>query len=136
MFYSILILYLLSIATIMKGAIVLLCFLSAAAALHVMPSNRPLYKESPSSVAKSALGLGLNSDQRMDCYDSANGYGSSVHIGTSPVPDLNQSPYYFDNRIESCNFNGIYILYDGYNYNQGNLNVSSNSVSSKTVLNR
>ena len=41
-----------------------------------------------------------------------------------PVPDLGASPYYFDNRIQSCLYNGIYILYDGRNYNMNNLNVS------------
>ena len=37
------------------------------------------------------------------------------------VPNLGQ--YNFNNRASSCCFNGIWILYDEYNYNINNLQV-------------
>ena len=107
----------------MKGVAVFLGLLSAASALYIIPSNRPLYNETLVARSGGSVKL-LDGDQHLDCYDQDNGYGSRVSIGTTPVPDLNQSPYYFDNRIRSCNYNGIYILYDEYNYNQNNLNVN------------
>ena len=63
-------------------------------------------------------------NQQLDCYDQPNCYGTRITIGSSPVPDLANAPYYFDNRIVSCMYNGIYNLYDGWYYNQDNLNVS------------
>ena len=105
----------------MKGVAIFLGLLSAASALYIIPSNRPRYNE---TVVGRSGASSLDQDQHLDCYDQENGYGSRVSIGTTPVPDLNQSPYYFDNRIRSCNYNGIYILYDEYNYNQNNLNVN------------
>ena len=63
-------------------------------------------------------------NQQLDCYDQPNCYGTHITIGSSPVPDLANAPYYFDNRIVSCMYNGIYNLYDGWYYNQDNLNVS------------
>ena len=102
----------------MKGAAVFLGLLSAASALYIVPSNRPLYNF---TIAGRKVSLGQ--DQHLDCYDQTNCFGTRVSIGTNPVPDLGQSPYYFDNRIQSCMFNGIYMLYDNRNYNQNNLNV-------------
>ena len=63
-------------------------------------------------------------NQQLDCYDQPNCYGTHITIGSSPVPDLANAPYYFDNRIVSCMYNGIYNLYDGWYYNQDNLNVA------------
>ena len=103
----------------MRGIALFLGLLSAASALYVQPSNRPPY-----NVTIAGRKISSGSDQRLDCYDRTNCQGTRISIGTSPVPDLSYSPYYFDNRIESCNYNGIYILYDGRNYNQNNLNVS------------
>jgi len=100
----------------MKGAIVFLGVLSASLALHIPSNDRPAYDTTDDGKLTSG------SDQYIYCYDQPNCYGTRITIGTSPVPDLGQSPYYFDNRIESCNYNGIYILYDGRNYNQDNLN--------------
>ena len=62
-------------------------------------------------------------NQQLDCYDQPNCYGTRITIGSSPVPDLANAPYYFDNRIVSCMYNGIYNLYDGWYFNQDNLNV-------------
>ena len=103
----------------MQGLAIFLGLLSASSALYISPVNRPLY-----DLLTASKKLTSGADQRLDCYDQTNCYGSRITIGTSPVPDLNSSPYYFDNRIQSCNYNGIYLLYDGRNYNQDNLNVS------------
>ena len=107
----------------MQGTAVFWSIISVTSALHIMTNNMPL---SDSNIDGS--NVSLPSDQHLDCYDQANGFGNRVSIGTTPVPNLSQSPYYFDNRIQSCNFNGIYILYDGYTYNQGNLNVSTKQI--------
>ena len=109
----------------MQGLAIFLGLLSASSALYISPVNRPLYDlltSGPNLLKTHKLTSGA--DQRLDCYDQTNCYGTRITIGTSPVPDLNSSPYYFDNRIQSCNYNGIYLLYDGRNYNQDNLNVS------------
>ena len=60
------------------------------------------------------------------CYDEPNCQGYRVRIENDDlaVPDLAQHPYYFDNRIQSCVFNGMFILYDGIYYNENNLGVS------------
>ena len=60
--------------------------------------------------------------QHLDCYESPNCYGTSISIN-GYVPDLSKPPYYFDNRIHSCRFNGIWIFYDEINYNMNNLQV-------------
>ena len=105
----------------MKVVSVFLGVLAASVALHIPSKERPDYV--PTTEIKARSG----SDQYIYCYDQPNCYGTRITINTNPVPDLGSSPYYFDNRIESCNYNGIYILYDGRNYNQDNLNVSTNS---------
>ena len=66
-----------------------------------------------------------SSNQRLYCYDGPNCEGIRITIGTVSVPDLSYYPYYFDNRIQSCLYNGIYILYDGPNFNENNLGVSA-----------
>jgi hypothetical protein len=66
-----------------------------------------------------------SSNQRLYCYDGLNCEGIRITIGTFPVPDLGDHPYYFDNRIQSCLYNGIYILYDGLNFNKNSLGVST-----------
>ena len=104
----------------MQGLAIFLGLLSTSSALYVSPVNRPLY-----DLLTGGKKLASGADQRLDCYDQTNCYGNRITIGTSPVPDLSYSPYYFDNRIQSCNYNGIYLLYDGRNYNQDNLNVST-----------
>ena len=60
------------------------------------------------------------------CYDKPYCQGVRVRFENDNliVPDLAQHPYYFDNRIQSCVFNGMFILYDGIYYNENNLGVS------------
>merc|ERR1712080_258614 len=98
-----------------KGAAVLLGLLSASLALHIQTNSRPAYDATDDGDVISGA------DQLLYCYDQPNCVNYRITIRTTPVPDLADSPYYFDNRIQSCNYNGIYILYDGRNYNQDNL---------------
>ena len=62
---------------------------------------------------------------KLYCYDGPNCAGIRVKFEVTAVPDLAKYPYYFDNRIQSCLFNGMWILYDGVYYNRHNLDVSS-----------
>ena len=71
--------------------------------------------------------LRAGSNQNLRCYDQPNESGYYVNIGTTAVPDLSRSPYNFDNRAVSCRFNGIFFLYDNYNFNP-NGNVSSTKI--------
>merc|ERR1712018_285764 len=65
----------------------------------------------------STVSLRVGSNQNLRCFDQVNESGYYVNFGTTAVPDLSRSPYNFDNRAVSCRFNGIYFLYDNYNYN-------------------
>merc|ERR1719369_2662902 len=56
------------------------------------------------------------SKQFADCYDYAGQRGDRVHV-TDYITSLRN--YNFDNRIESCCFTGIWLLYDRENYNVG-----------------
>ena len=103
----------------MKGAIVFLGVISTAFCLHIPQLNRPRYHNATTDVQPES-----EMDQYIYCYDGPNCAGIRIQINLDPVPDLGASPYYFDNRIQSCLYNGIYILYDGRNYNMDNLNVS------------
>merc|ERR1719184_119323 len=68
-------------------------------------------------VNSSTVSLRIGSNQNLRCYDQPNESGYYVNIGTTAVPDLSRSPYNFDNRAVSCRFNGIFFLYDNYNFN-------------------
>jgi len=57
--------------------------------------------------------------QSMDCYDYNNQGGDRLHL-TDYAPSLRN--YNFDNRIESCCFTGIWLLYDLDNYGKGTTN--------------
>lgn len=70
--------------------------------------------------ASSVKNLQLTSgSQHLRCFDRQNQIGAYVDIGNVAVPDLRRAPYYFDNRMVSCLYNGIYFLYDNYNFNTG-----------------
>merc|ERR550519_1526923 len=62
---------------------------------------------------------GKASKQFADCYDYSSQRGDRVHV-TDYVTSLRN--YNFDNRIESCCFTGIWLLYDKENYNAGSTN--------------
>ena len=53
--------------------------------------------------------------QRLVCYERTGQYGES-YAYKDYAPFLNQ----FDNRIQSCCFEGIWILYGDVQYNGGN----------------
>merc|ERR1712080_490284 len=57
--------------------------------------------------------------QFVDCYDYTNQGGQKIHVQdyTPALRTIN-----FDNRIESCCFTGVWLLYDLENYGQGSLN--------------
>ena len=59
--------------------------------------------------------------QNVDCYDYTNSEGGRLHA-TDYMSRLRD--YNFDNKIESCCFTGIWILYDNENYNSGNINAA------------
>ena len=106
----------------MKASIIFLGLFSTAFSLSIPQLKRPnFHNETAELQRKSGM------DQYLYCYDGPNCAGIRIQINTDPVYDLGASPYYFDNRIVSCLYNGIYILYDGRNFNQDNLNVSQKS---------
>jgi len=101
----------------MKASIIFLGLFSTAFSLSIPQLKRPnFHNETAELQRKSGM------DQYLYCYDGPNCAGIIIQINTDPVYDLGASPYYFDNRIVSCLYNGIYILYDGRNFNQDNLN--------------
>ena len=106
----------------MKTSIVFLGLLATAFSLRVPQLKRSRYHNE-------TIDQHSGMDQYIYCYDGPNCGGIRIQINIDPVPDLGQSPYYFDNRIQSCLYNGIYILYDGRNYNVDNLNVSKKLLS-------
>jgi len=53
----------------------------------------------------------------LQCYERPNGTGYyRIFHGDAHIRDLGVKPWYFDNIIASCHFTGIYILYDGYDF--------------------
>ena len=65
--------------------------------------------------------------QTLHCYDELGcppHYGSNITIGMNNAPDLSKYPYYVKNRIKSCMFNGIYLLYEYTYYNKDHVTVS------------
>ena len=65
--------------------------------------------------------------QTLHCYDELGcppHYGSNITIGMNNAPDLSKYPYYVKNRIKSCMFNGIYLLYEYTYYNKEHVTVS------------
>ena len=75
-----------------------------------------------------AFGESLNFlGQKLHCYDELGcppHYGSNITIGMNNAPDLSKYPYYVKNRIKSCMFNGIYLLYEYTYYNKDHVTVS------------
>ena len=65
--------------------------------------------------------------QTLHCYDELGcppHYGSNITIGMNNAPDLSKYPYYVKNRIKSCMFKGIYLLYEYTYYNKDHVKVS------------
>jgi len=59
----------------------------------------------------------LDNKQKLTCYERAGNQGDAV-ILTDYAPYLDN--YNFNNRAASCCFEGIWLLYDGENYNTNN----------------
>ena len=57
------------------------------------------------------------SPQTLTCYDQPNGQGEYRIYQDAYIRDLGD----FDNRIASCRFTGIYILYDSYDFQVTNV---------------
>ena len=53
--------------------------------------------------------------QTMHCWSDPKDYSESSLVLESNAPDLRL--YNFDNMINYCCFNGVWILYNDYNYN-------------------
>ena len=79
---------------------------------------RPFYNAT--NALKSTFG---ENKQHLRCYDGPNQTGNYIDIDTDAVSDLSKAPYNFNDKIVSCDLNGIYFLYENYNFNP-NLNVS------------
>ena len=62
--------------------------------------------------------------QQLECFDDAGGVGNLITLdnGRTIIPDLAKED--FDDRIQSCNFRGVYVLYDIELCNNDNLTVS------------
>jgi len=64
----------------------------------------------------------VKAGQQLDCYDLNNGGGSSYRF-TDYTPNLGR--YNWDNKISSCCFTGIWILYAEQNYNKASTGSSN-----------
>ena len=71
-----------------------------------------------------AHGLGETkvAKQSLDCYDGQDGQGDSLHA-IDYIPALRN--YNMDNRIGSCCFSGIWLLYADENFNGYNIGASN-----------
>jgi len=98
---------------IMKGMIIFVGMVSASLALYVQPEKTNLHNYRVKRLAPAG--------QRLDCYDRDDCTGARITVRGNSVPNLAAYPYHFDNRIQSCKFNGIYILYDWRYYNHNDL---------------
>ena len=109
----------------MNGIIIFMGLVSASLALYVKPEKTNLHNYHGKRLAPAG--------QRLDCYDRDDCTGARITVRGNSVPNLAAYPYHFDNRIQSCRFNGIYILYDWRYYNQNDIKVSKRSISSFNV---
>ena len=109
----------------MKGIIIFVGLVSASLALYVKPEKTHLHNYHGKRLAPAG--------QRLDCYDRDDCTGARITVRGNSVPNLAAYPYHFDNRIRSCRFNGIYILYDWRYYNQNDIKVTKRSISSFNV---
>ena len=104
----------------MKGIIIFVGLVSSSLALYVQPEKTNLHNYRGKRLAPAG--------QRLDCYDRDDCTGARITVRGNSVPNLAAYPYHFDNRIQSCKFNGIYILYDWRYYNHNDLKVSKRSI--------
>merc|ERR1711955_172075 len=99
---------------------VLLCFSLLAA----MTASTKLEPAPPKSMVEMVTNKTLRSSmaQFAECYDYTNQNGQMIHVQdyTPSLRSIN-----FDDRIESCCFTCIWLLYDLENYGQGSVNSMS-----------
>lgn len=88
--------------------------LVVALGAHGSPQGKKLYSPVRGSTQQEA--------QTLNCYDYPN-YGGDSLQAIDYIPDLAQ--YGFDNLISGCEFNGVWMLYDNYDYNAANFQVST-----------
>merc|ERR1712002_1125091 len=83
--------------------------------LESVPS-RPMVEMVTNKTLRSSMA------QFAECYDYTNQNGQMIHVEdyTPSLRSIN-----FDDRIESCCFTGIWLLYDLENYGQGSVNSMS-----------
>ena len=111
---------------------ILVVFLSALSVSSARQESRKIVQlNNPVADGKKstpAFGEPLDfTGQTLHCYDELGcppHYGSNITIGMNNAPDLSKYPYYFDNRIKSCMYNGIYLLYEFTYYNKDHVKVS------------
>ena len=106
-----------------------LSVLSVSSAFHESSKDVPL--NNPAAAGKKsgpAFGESLEfTGQTLHCYDQLgcpSHYGSNITIGMNNAPDLSKYPYYLKNRIKSCMYNGIYLLYEFTYYNKDHVKAS------------
>merc|ERR1711890_134632 len=97
-------------AAMKSFALMCVALAGLTAASSLSKSSRPL--------AHPAARMTPRSSQALNCFDGANSGGNRVSA-TDYIDDLRN--YNMDNRISSCCFQGIWILYEGYGYNNNNL---------------
>jgi len=91
--------------------------LSVAAIQANTRPNAHIRKLRPYPLLKSSSGLRRATTQTLTCYDGRSGVGDSVRA-IDYIPNL--QGYGMDNRIESCCFTGIWMLYADADYNAYN----------------
>jgi len=92
---------------------IITCFVVFVAAAHA----RKLTEQDQGRRSRMAVGsksTGKGNDQFLDCYDYSNGGGDSVHA-IDYVPALKY--YNMNDKIGSCCFTGIWMLYAEEDYN-------------------
>jgi len=72
--------------------------------------------------ASSKVSTRTSASQRLTCYDYANQGGNSV-VASDYIPNLQN--YNMDNRISSCCFSGIWLIYADPNYNGNNIGAAN-----------
>merc|ERR1719397_1433759 len=98
----------------MKSALVCFALVGLSAASSLSKNSRPL--------AHPGARMTPRASQALNCFDGANSGGNRVSA-TDYIDDLRN--YNMDNRISSCCFQGIWILYQDSNYNGNNLGAAN-----------
>ena len=103
-----------------------LIVIAASLALYVATKELIINNDHTARKVLKEEGQTLNCYEKPDC-DWLNGDFIYIGVGRN-VPDLKLGPFsspgvHLDDRIASCKYDGIYLLYDGRDYNKDNLKV-------------